>query len=249
MDEEGNEITEYVVPEYVTSIGNYAFSGCYGLTSVIIPRSVTAIDDYAFQKCTGLTSVVIPEGVTKIGRRAFENCTNLAYVTIPNSVTTFGATPFQGCNNITSIDINCENIGNNVFSSKKELEAIILGEHVKKLANAAFKNCTGIKEIYCQAEEPPTVYSGSFGGVDVASVMLVVPDDSYEAYKAHEVWGQFWIETPTGSPLLTSSEEKELIYNLAGQQIVNCKSSNSKLPKGIDIIRYSDGTTRKVMMR
>ena len=231
LDEEGNEITEYAVPEDVTRIGNYAFSGCYGLTSVIIPGSLTVIGDYAFQKCTGLTSIVIPEGVTKIGRRAFEDCTNLAYVTIPSSVTTFGATPFQGCSNITSIDIDAENIGNNWFSSKKNLESVILGEHVKKLANAAFKNCTGIKEIYCYAEEPPTVYDGTFSGVDVAFVMLVVPDESYEAYKAHEVWGQFLIETPTGITSLTPglSPRRGEIYSVSGQSL-------SKMQKGINII-------------
>ena len=242
LDEEGNEITEYVVPEDVTSIGNYAFSGCYGLTSVIIPGSVTAIGDYAFQKCTGLTSIVIPEGVTKIGRRAFENCTNLASVTIPNSVTVVGATPFQSCNNITSIDINCENIGNNWFYSKKSIKRIVLGEHVKNLANAAFKNCTGLKEIYCYAEEPPTVSAGTFGGIDVASVMLVVPDESYEAYKAHEVWGQFWIETPTGIDSLTPTLFKGEgdWYSLDGKKLDNPQ-------KGINILRHFDGTTRKVL--
>ncbi len=41
----------------VTSIGNYAFYGCSGLTSVTIPESVTSIDSYAFNGCSGLTSI------------------------------------------------------------------------------------------------------------------------------------------------------------------------------------------------
>ena len=47
------------IPSSVTSIGNYAFYGCTGLTSVTIPSSITTISDFAFRDCTGLTSVTI----------------------------------------------------------------------------------------------------------------------------------------------------------------------------------------------
>ena len=56
----------------VTSIGDYAFYGCSGLTSVTIPESVTSIGDYAFRGCSGLTSIEIPNSVTKIGDYTFE---------------------------------------------------------------------------------------------------------------------------------------------------------------------------------
>ena len=55
----------------VTSIGEYAFYWCYGLTSVIIPDSVTSIGKAAFESCTGLTSITIPNSVTSIGSSAF----------------------------------------------------------------------------------------------------------------------------------------------------------------------------------
>ena len=56
----------YTIPNSVTSIGSYAFSGCRGLTSVTIPNSVTSIGIAAFSGCTGLTSVTIPNSVTSI---------------------------------------------------------------------------------------------------------------------------------------------------------------------------------------
>jgi hypothetical protein len=59
-----------LIPNSVTTIGNYAFNG-FELTSVTIPNSVTTIGNYAF--CCGLTSVTIPNSVTSIGEGAFKN--------------------------------------------------------------------------------------------------------------------------------------------------------------------------------
>ena len=84
------KVTFENVEYFVTSIGSYAFSSCYGLTSVTIPNSVTSIGNYAFQYCSGLTSVTIPNSVTSIGYSAFYNCSGLTSVTIPNSVTSIG---------------------------------------------------------------------------------------------------------------------------------------------------------------
>ena len=69
----------YTIPDSVTSISSYAFSGCTSLTSVTIPDSVTSIDWYAFYNCTSLTSVTIPDSVTIIGGGAFD-CTSLTDV-------------------------------------------------------------------------------------------------------------------------------------------------------------------------
>ncbi|HBL40069.1 MAG TPA: hypothetical protein DDY98_00245 [Ruminococcaceae bacterium] len=56
----------------VTSIGEYAFYNCTGLTDITIPNSVTSIGECAFGGCTGLTSITISDGVTSIGLSAFE---------------------------------------------------------------------------------------------------------------------------------------------------------------------------------
>ncbi len=81
----------------VTSIGDYAFVFCSGLTSITIQNNVTSIGDYAFVYCSGLTSVTIPNSVTSIGDWAFRSCTGLTSITIPNSVTSIGGYVFYGC--------------------------------------------------------------------------------------------------------------------------------------------------------
>ena len=92
----GEEVKDIVIPNGVTSIGQYTFEGCSGLTSVIIPNSVTSIGNNAFYDCSGLTSVTIPNSVTSIGAFAFDGCSGLTSVTIPNSVTSIDERAFDG---------------------------------------------------------------------------------------------------------------------------------------------------------
>ena len=112
-------ITELNIPDSVTSIGNYAFIRCTGLTSITIPNSVTSIGDGAFNGCIGLTSITIPNSVTSIGNYAFAYCTGLTSVTIPDSVTSIGGSAFSGCTGLTSVTIpnSVTTIGNYAFSS------------------------------------------------------------------------------------------------------------------------------------
>ena len=92
-----------IIPNSVTTIGDFAFYKCSGLISVNIPNSVTSIGNYAFDDCTGLTSVTIPNSVTSIGRSAFQYCTGLTSVTIPNSVTSIGRSVFYWCTGLTEV--------------------------------------------------------------------------------------------------------------------------------------------------
>ena len=90
-------LTAITIPESVTSIGALAFYECSRLTAITIPESVTSIGDYAFWKCSGLTTITIPESVTSIGEEAFYGCSGLTAITIPESVTSIGALAFYEC--------------------------------------------------------------------------------------------------------------------------------------------------------
>ena len=92
-----------VIPEGITVIDYYAFSGRKQLTSIIIPDSVTSIDKYAFESCSSLTSVVIGDSVTSIGFQAFQYCSSLTSVVIPDSVTSIGNYVFYSCDSLTDV--------------------------------------------------------------------------------------------------------------------------------------------------
>ena len=142
-------LTSISIPNNVTSIGSSAFESCSQLASIEIPSSVTSIGDYAFSGCSGLTSVNIPEDVTSIGERAFMNCSQLAIIEIPKSVTSIGKYAFSGCSGLTSITIlgGVTSIGDFAFSSCSQLASIEIPSSVTSIGNSAFWNCTGLTSI------------------------------------------------------------------------------------------------------
>ena len=91
------KLTSYVIPNSVTSIGEFAFSRCESLTEIVLPDSVISIGDHAFSRCRSLTEVVIPDSVTSIGDGAFSSCESLHSVVIPDSVTSIGDWAFSYC--------------------------------------------------------------------------------------------------------------------------------------------------------
>ena len=148
-----NEITDYVIPEGVTSIGKAAFKGYIDLSSITIPNSVTEIGDDAFQGCTGLSSVTIPNSVTSIGNDVFRYCTLLSSVKLGKNVRSIGDYAFFGCTSLESITLpkKLESIGDNAFSGEYSssdyryhgcpLTSISIPGSVKTIGNGAFAYC------------------------------------------------------------------------------------------------------------
>ena len=148
-----NMLAEVVIPSAhngkpVTSIGDYAFYDCSGLTSITIPDSVKSIGLDAFFRCSGLTSVTIGKGVTSIGDWAFYNCNGLTSITIPDSVKSIGNYAFCG-SGLKSIAIpdGVTSIGDSAFSDCSGLTSITIPDSVTSIGGYAFAGCSGLKSI------------------------------------------------------------------------------------------------------
>ena len=150
------------MPLTASSIGNYAFENCSGLSgSFKIPSSVTNIGNYALSYCTGITEVIIPDAVTSIGTSAFFGCSGITGITIPNSVSSLGTAVFGNCINLTGITVHAENpvfsglngvLFNKNQSSLVEYPGGKIGSYsipatVSSIAGSAFYFCTGLTTI------------------------------------------------------------------------------------------------------
>ena len=140
---------DLIIPDNVTSIGDYAFYGCTGLTSVTIGNGVTSIGSGAFYGCIGLTSITIPDSVTSIGYSAFRDCAGLTSVTIGNGVTSIGESAFRGCTGLTSVTIgnSVTSIGHSAFENCTGLTSITIGNGVTSIVWYAFSGCTRLTSI------------------------------------------------------------------------------------------------------
>lgn len=105
----GKEGNTYTVPDSVTEIKKWAFSGCESLKTITLSNRLTSIKACAFCSCSNLKNIMIPDRVRKIGSGAFGFCDSLTSITIPASVTEIGNDAFNCCNNLMNISVSLDN--------------------------------------------------------------------------------------------------------------------------------------------
>ena len=241
-------LTSLTLPSGVTEIGNAAFEGCSGLASLTLPSGVTKIGDNAFCDCSGLTSLTLPSDVTEIGNAAFEGCSGLASLTLPSGVTKIGDNAFCDCSGLTSLTLpsGVTEIGNAAFEGCSGLTSLTLPSGVAKIGDYAFHGCSGLTSIYVYAEKLPNMGNDVFEGCDAKKCTVYVLKGTYDDYWLSE-FGYFEniVEfDPTGiNNVITSNDAKELSrYSLNGQRL-------SAPSKGLNIVKYSDGSVKKVVVQ
>ena len=145
----GQVIKDLTIPDNVTKIGAYAFSGCSSLTSVTIPGGVTSIGGWTFSDCISLTSVSIPSSVTSIGNSAFLGCSSLTSVTIPSGVKTIETGTFRNCTSLTSVTIpsGVKTIRMDAFLNCSSLTSVTIPEGVTSIEGWAFCHCTSLTSV------------------------------------------------------------------------------------------------------
>ena len=172
----------------VTTIGDYAFSDCYALTSVDMP-SVTTIGDVAFGYCSALTSVDMPS-VTTIGGYAFYECSSLTSISMP-SVTTIGGYAFYNCNALTSVSMpSATTIGYGAFYYCFALTSIDIPASVSMIDDYAFAICSSLTSVYCHWEDPLECDPNFYETV-LENAILYVPKGTIDAYRSVSPWSGF----------------------------------------------------------
>ena len=168
--------TSYVIPDYVTSIGDSAFSDCSSLFDIVIPDSVNSIGNDAFWCCSSLRSVVISDSVTSIGGGAFLGCSDLADIVIPNSVTNIRDWAFFGCSSLSDIVIpdSVTSIGNRAFAYCKSLRSVVIPDSVTNIDAWAFSDCESLRSVVI-SDGVTSIGESAFSGCSSLSD-IVIPD-------------------------------------------------------------------------
>ena len=245
---ECSSLTSITIPNSVTSLGTECFHGCSGLTSITIPNSVTSLGDWCFFGCSSFTSITIPNSVTSLGDLCFHGCSSLTSITIPNSVTSLGEGCFYGCNSLTSITIptSVTSLGDYCFYGCYSLTSITIPNSVTSLGDFCFNRCYSLTSIYMLPTTPPGTGSDVFGATLLATV-YVVDENAKTAYQAQYPWNSYAIVVMATTGI-EELEADKTAPTIVGYYDLNGKPINGK-QRGAAILRYSDGTTRKVLVK
>ena len=273
---DGSYPEKVMMPNSIKSIDWYAFNHCYKLSSIDIPTGVESIGKLAFNDCSSLATITIPANTKCIGEYAFAWCSNLKYVKVEDGVREIGNNSFFGCEKLESIALpqNMDKIGSYVFSGCSSLKSVTISEGIKKIepycfrscgnlvsvtipssANEVngtmFNDCANLTAIYCYAETVPTFDNPTlyipFENTPVEQITLYVHRDVIDDYKQDKYWNTFGniaaLEDITAIESVASTVPASVfgkIYSIDGKQL-------SQPQKGLNILKMSDGTTRKVM--
>ena len=217
-----------VIPVSVTAIGDGAFCGCSGLTSITIPNSVTTIGEGAFFGCTGLTSITIPKSVTKIGDGIF-TATGLETIIVENSNPVYDS----------------RDNGNAIIETKTNTliagcKNTVIPSSVTTINDFAFFLCPGLTSIVIPNSVTSIGECAFAGCTDLTSIISLIE----EPFEIEDDVFEMADDVPWDYEI-TSEFTTATLYVPTGT-----KAKYESTPaKGLNIVKMSDGTTRKVVVK
>ncbi len=284
-----NNLTSITLSSNLKTIETAALSNCLRIQTLELPSSLTSIENEAFASCIALTTINIPASVTSIGVGAFYTCNRIRNIKVDennavyssvdgvlfdkNKTTLLQYTTGRQEMHVYEVPSTVTEIGRAAFNNSIGVARLILPASLTKINRGGFFNCINIETITCHAVTPPTLGSNAFGGdVVVSNIVLKVPQESVDAYKAQAVWKDFKIEVYTSTettvldnisiyPTYTNGlifinadkQSEAAIYNIAGQIVKKIKLDKgentidiSEQPTGNYIVKTGSQTTKIV---
>ena len=249
-------LPEITIPKTVERIGNNVFHGCFALTDVTIADRETElklgsnVKSPMFSSCP-LKSVYIGGNITygttaNDGYSPFYRNTSLETVRITDKETEISENEFYGCTSLKSVSMGdgIDTIGKYAFSGCSALESFSFGTGLKSIGDEAFSDCTGMKKLVSKTATPPVCGPQALDDINKWECTLYVPQESLDAYKSAAQWKEFFfLETGIKNvPNTSSSATESARYSTDGTRLASPQ-------KGINIIRMSDGTVKKVLVK
>ena len=241
-------LEEITIPSTVTKIGAWAFKNCKEIQNIELPSGLLEIAEATFEGCKFLYKIVLPSQLVKIGNRAFYQSLCLQHVEFPNTLQEIGEYAFYNIF-LSKVDFppNLVKIGSCAFQYDY-FQELKLPKSLTYIGYSAFGNCKDLSSVYVSWEQLPNFnVAYAFSEVPMDQCTLYVPKGMAAEYKSSSNWSYFKniVEfDATGiDKVTTSADAKEVSrYLINGQRL-------SAPAKGLNIMKYSDGSVKKVAVQ
>jgi len=207
--EEG--LNTLVLPEFETTVQDFAFQECKNLVQMNLSDSVASIGISAFAGCTNLKSISLSNTLESIGDGAFSGCTILGEIVIPDSVISIGDYVFDEC---TNLQYNQYDFGNYLGSEKNpymvfvgvtdtDVGRVRIHPNTKFIMSDAFGDCSLLTEITI----PEGVLSiGSYAFANCSSLGKIELPSTLKRLGQCAFYGCLWLNEITLTEGITEVE-------------------------------------------
>ena len=199
----GNLVTDIIIPNDVTMISKYAFTGCGSIVNLTIGSNVEVIDEYAFLGCKNLKTIAFNDNLSSIEKGAFSKCLSINEISIPDNIilTNIGEHAFSECDNLKKVILGdgVQHIGASAFIFCDNLYCVWIGKGIALIEYRSFQSCPQLSQVYCEAITPPNIlydpeisndYWAAFYPVS-SSLKIYVPNDYISNYKNSRGWNSY----------------------------------------------------------
>lgn len=208
-------------------VGGGEFAVYDGSNSNTAKFTNNAVGDYVFYALESLKTIALYDDLKEFGSSAFACCKNLTSVSFPRLLTKIKDSAFVGCSSLTSVSFP---------------------KILTEIGGSAFAGCSSLISVIADMKIPAKIEENTFDTETVLDATLYVPQGCIEKYENADYWRYFQvikeIGTQTGIDSATTSDDvKEVArYGINGQ-LLNGPTN------GVNIVKYSDGTTKRVMVK